>query len=102
MAGNALMSLFSPHQSASAVDSVVAALAVLRPAARGRPGRARTTSTPEAGARVAAHPGGNQDYVDNGTWDQQSGTSDSSWVDNSGGGSDSSWDSGGGSSDDTF
>jgi uncharacterized protein len=37
----------------------------------------------------------NQDYVDNGTWDQQP-AQDASWTDNSGGGG--SWDSGGGDS----
>ena len=42
---------------------------------------------------------GNQDYVDNGSWDQQP-AQDTSWSDNSGGGG---WDSGGGgSSDDSF
>ncbi len=40
-------------------------------------------------------PAGNQDYVDNGGWDQNTGSGDSSWTDDSGGG-DSSWDSGGG------
>jgi len=47
----------------------------------------------------------NQDYVDNGTWDQQP-AQDSSWTDNSGGGDSGSWDSGGGDSgsgsDDSF
>lgn len=54
----------------------------------------------------------NQDYVDNGSWDQQP-TQDSSWTDNSGGswdtsgGDSGSWDSGGGGdsgggSDDSF
>jgi hypothetical protein len=38
-----------------------------------------------------------QDYVDNGSWDQQP-SQDASWTDNSGGG----WDSGGGGSDDSF
>jgi hypothetical protein len=53
-----------------------------------------------------AAPGGNQDYVDSGTWDQPAPSNDQSWTDNSGGGSDGGWDSGGGSgsdsSDDTF
>ena len=49
----------------------------------------------------------NQDYVDNGTWDQQPAdqqpAQDSSWTDNSGGSWDSgSSDSGGGGSDDSF
>jgi uncharacterized protein len=39
--------------------------------------------------------GSNQDYVDNGTWDQQP-AQDSSWTDNSG--DSGSWDSGGGDS----
>ena len=43
-------------------------------------------------------PAGNQDYVDNGGWDQNSGSGDSSWTDDSSGGH-SSWDSGGGSDD---
>jgi uncharacterized protein len=47
----------------------------------------------------------NQDYVDNGSWDQQP-AQDASWTDNSGDSGDSggSWDSGGGSggSDDSF
>jgi hypothetical protein len=56
---------------------------------------------------TAAAPGANQDYVDNGSWDQQP-AQDASWTDTSGS-SDSggSWDSGGGdsgggSSDDSF
>jgi hypothetical protein len=51
----------------------------------------------------------NQDYVDNGSWDQQP-AQDASWTDNSGGGGDSGgWDAGGGGdsgggggSDDSF
>ena len=52
----------------------------------------------------------NQDYVDNGSWDQQP-AQDASWSDNSGGGDSGSWDSGGdsgggdsggGGSDDSF
>jgi uncharacterized protein len=50
-----------------------------------------------------AAPAANQDYVDNGSWDQQP-AQDASWTDNSG--DSGSWDSGGGSSgsdsDDTF
>ena len=57
-----------------------------------------------------AAPGGSQDYVDSGTWDQPATGGDSSWTDNTAA-PDSSWDSGGGggwdtsgggSSDDTF
>ena len=60
-------------------------------------------STPGPGGREVPAPAGNQDYVDNSTWDQSSSGGDPSWTDNSGGGGDSSWDNGGGgNSDDTF
>jgi hypothetical protein len=97
VAGNALMSLFSPHQSGfgSALGGA------------GLGGAASPWTTPVAPSQDyvdtgswnqdAAAPTGNQDYVDNGTWDQPTPPDqDTSWSDNSGGG----WDSG--SSDDTF
>src|SRR5689334_6583620 len=99
VAGNALMSLLSPHQSAFGGASGAAA---------GLGGAAASPwATPAAPSQDyvdtgswnqdAAAPAANQDYVDNGTWDQPSNDQDSSWSDNSGGGG---WDSG--NSDDTF
>ena len=84
VAGNALMNMFSPHQSSFGGESGVGA------------GAASPWATPtDSGAS-------GQDYVDNGTWDQPAPDTDSSWSDNSGGG-DGGWDSGGGgNSDDTF
>ena len=110
VAGEALMSLFSPHQGfgggfggggfgGGAGTSPWAA-----PAAHSQD-YVDTGSWDQGGG--ASEPSGNQDYVDNGTWDQPGGAADSSWTDNGGGGGDSSWDSGGGDSggggsDDTF
>jgi uncharacterized protein len=99
VAGNALMSLFSPHHDSFG-------------------GGGFGGGSPWATPSQDAAPAGNQDYVDNGGWDQNSGSNwdqgsgggtDPSWTDNSGGGWDqggggggSDWDSGGGGSDDTF
>lgn len=93
VAGNALMSLFSPHQSGFGGGGFGGAAA-------------SPWATPPAGQDAVDtgswnQGGGNQDYVDNGTWDQPT-QPDTSWSDNSGG-SDGGWDSGsGGGSDDTF
>ncbi len=96
VAGNALMSLFSPHEGYGGGFG-----------GGGFGGEA-------AASPWAAPTAPSQDYVDTGTWDQSgggdaswtdnSGTNDPSWTDNSGGGNDGGWDSGGGggSSDDTF
>jgi hypothetical protein len=102
VAGNALMSLFSPHQGLGGGG--------FGGAAGGSP-----WATPAAGQDAVdtgswsqgggAAPAANQDYIDNGTWDQPDNSNDSSWTDNSGGGNDGGWDSGGGgggNSDDTF
>lgn len=102
VAGNALMSLFSPHQSSvsggafGGESGAGAASPWATPAAPSQD-YVDTGSWDQGGS---AAPAGNQDYVDNGTWDQPSAPDpDSSWSDTSGGGS---WDSGGGGSDDTF
>ncbi len=82
VAGNALMGLFSGHNGGAPGSGF-----------GGAPG----------GSPWAAPPApSNQDYVDNGTWDQPT-ADQSSATDHGGGGSDS-WDSGGGGggSDDTF
>lgn len=103
VAGNALMSLFSPHQGFGGGGfggGGFGGAPVGSPWATPSQDAVDTGSWGQGGG---AAPGGSQDYVDNGTWDQPSGGGDSSWTDNSGGGSDSSWDSGGGGgSDDTF
>ena len=104
VAGNALMSLFSPHGG-------------------GFGGGLGGGFGGEAGASPWGTPGaGGQDYVDNSSWDQSGAGTDSSWTDNSSNSTDSSWtdnssnstdsswtdnsgggwDSGGGGSDDTF
>jgi uncharacterized protein len=108
VAGNALMSLFSPHQGLGGG---------LGGGGFGGAAGGSPWATPAAGQDAVdtgswsqgggAAPATNQDYVDNGTWDQPSNSNDSSWTDNSGGGSDGGWDSGGGGgggggSDDTF
>ena len=99
VAGNALMSLFSPHQGLGG------GMAGGSPWAN--PGAAGQDAVDTGGWNSGSAPAGNQDYVDNGSWDQ-SGGGDTSWTDNSagGGGLDSGggggWDSGGGGSDDTF
>jgi uncharacterized protein len=105
VAGNALMSLFSPHQGAGGefggggFGGAQAGSPWATPAAPSQD----YVDTGTWGQGGAAAPAGNQDYVDNSTWDQPSTGGDSSWTDNSGGGGDSSWDNGGsGSSDDTF
>jgi len=97
VAGNALMGLFSPHQGGLGG------------------GGDSAWSNPAGGAvdtgswnnDTSGGSAGNQDYVDNSTWDQPSGGGDAPLPDNSGGGWDGggSWDSGGGgggSNDDTF
>jgi hypothetical protein len=87
VAGNALMSLFSPHTGISGGFGGGSPW--------GAPGGGQgyvDTGAWGGGGMPAA---GNQDVVDNGGWDQNAGSGDSSWTDNSGGG-DSSWDSGGG------
>lgn len=92
VAGNALMSLFSPHQGLGGAFG-----------GSGLGGAGAAAGAAEASPWTSPA-GASQDYVDNGTWDQPSST-DSSWTDNSSGGGDSGWDSGGdsgGSSDDTF
>ena len=54
--------------------------------------------TDQGGWSSGAGAGGNQDYVDSGSWDQPAAAPDSSWTDNNtgGGGGGDSWDSGGG------
>ncbi len=102
VAGNALMSLFSPHQGlggefgGGGFGGSQASSPWATPAAPSQD----YVDTGTWGQGDNAAPTGNQDYVDNSTWDQSSTGGDSSWTDNSGG--DSSWDSGGGNSDDTF
>jgi hypothetical protein len=105
VAGNALMSLFSPHSSGFGAGGFgaggfpggeAAGAAAASPWATPASNQDYVDSgTWDQGGAAAA----NQDYVDNGTWDQPPPQDDSSWSDNSGGGG---WDSGGGSSDDTF
>jgi uncharacterized protein len=104
VAGNALMSLFSPHQGFGGGGFGGGGFGGApggSPWATPNQDAVDTGSWGQGGAA-----GGNQDYVDNGTWDQPATGGDSSWTDNSGGGGDSSLDSGGGggggSSDDTF
>lgn len=105
VAGNALMSLFSPHQGfggefggGGGFGGAPAASPWATPAAPSQD----YVDTGTWGQGGGAAPTGNQDYVDNSTWDQSSTGGDRSWTDNSGGG-DSSWDDGsGGSPDDTF
>jgi hypothetical protein len=100
VAGQALMSLFSPHQGlgGGGFGGAAAGSPWATPAATG-------VDTGAWGQGGGAAPGSNQDYVDNGTWDQPSSGGDNSWSDNTGGGGDS-WDTGGGggsdNSDDTF
>ena len=99
VAGNALMGLFSPHQGLGGGFGGGGGLG-------GSPWATPTGATQDtSGWGQGGGAAGNQDFVDNGTWDQPDTSTDSSWTDNSGGGgSDSGWDSGGGggSSDDTF
>jgi hypothetical protein len=115
VAGEALMSLFSPHQGfggggfggggfgGGGFGGMPGASPWATPAAPGQDS-VDTGSWDQGGG---AAPAGNQDYVDNGTWDQPSGGDASSSSDNSGG-NDGGWDSGdsggggGGGSDDTF
>jgi hypothetical protein len=105
VAGNALMSLFSPHEGlgggfgGGGFGGAPAASPWATPAAAPSQDYVDTGNWDQSGGGAA--PAGNQDYVDNGTWDQQTPDADSSWTDNSGGGDGGSWDSGS-SSDDTF
>jgi hypothetical protein len=97
VAGNALMSLFSPHQGfgggfgGGGFGGAAGGSPWATPAAPGQDS-VDTGSWDQGGAAPAA----NQDYVDNGTWDQPSTGGDSSWTDDNSGGGDS------GGSDDTF
>ncbi len=99
VAGQALMNLFSPHQG---LGGGFGGAGAGSPWATPVGSEAGATDTGGWGQGGGA-PAGNQDYVDNGSWDQPSG-GDGAWSDNAGGGGDS-WDSGGGggdNSDDTF
>jgi uncharacterized protein len=110
VAGNALMSLFSPREGlggglgGGGFGGAAAASPWATPPAPSQD----YVDTGTWGQGGGAAPAANQDYVDNSTWDQSSTGGDTSWTDNSGGsggGGDSSWDDGGGSSgnsDDTF
>lgn len=93
VAGNALMSLFSPHSGMAGLGA-----AGMMPGAGpwgAAPGAPVDTSAWGSGGAPA--PAG-QDYVDNGGWGQNAGAGDSGWgTDNSGQG-DSSWGTGGGDS----
>src|SRR5271166_3944954 len=89
VAGNALMSLFSPHQSSGGGlfggDHGAAAASPWATPAAPNQDAVDTGSWDQGGSGA---PGGNQDYVDNGTWDQPSAPApDSSWSDDGG-----SWD----------
>jgi uncharacterized protein len=95
VAGNALMSLFSPHHGGDYGSGFGGAPAASPWATPAAPDNADAGTWGQGAA-----PAANQDYVDNGTWDQPNTNTDPSWSDNSGGG-DSGWDSGS-SSDDTF
>ena len=103
VAGNALMSLFSPHQGLG--GGFGGGMAEGSPWAN--PSVAGPDAVDTGGWNAGATPAGNQDYVDNGSWDQAN-SNDTSWTDNSGGGGGfdtggGGWDSGGGGgSDDTF
>lgn len=111
VAGNALMSLFSPHH-----DAFGGGFAGPGYAPQPSPWATPNQDYVDTGSWGAgAEPPANQDYVDQGGWDQNTGSGDwndnsssNDWNDNSGGGWDqgggggSDWDSGGGSSDDTF
>lgn len=107
VAGEALMSLFSPHQSGFGGEYGGGGFGG---APMGSPWAAPAAPTQDYvdtgnwDQGGSAAPAANQDYVDNGTWDQPAQTPDSSWTDNSSGGNDGGWDSGGGGggSDDTF
>ncbi len=115
VAGNALMSLFSPRESSfgggglgGAFGGAAAGAGVASPWANPAASQNYVDTGNWDGGGAAA-PAGNQDYVDNGTWDTQTGGGDppplpddsgGSWDSGSGGGG-GGWDSGGGS-DDTF
>jgi uncharacterized protein len=99
VAGNALMSLFSPHHSGFGGDYGAAGLGG---AASGSPWATPGQGAVDSGSwnQGGAIPGGNQDYVDSGSWDQPT-SNDSSWSSDNSGDS-GGWDSGGSNSDDTF
>jgi hypothetical protein len=101
VAGNALMGLFSGREGGLGGGGLGGGSAA-SPWANPAPAPVETGSWDNASSGA---PAGNQDYVDNGTWDQPTG-GDASLPDDSGGswdaGSGGGWDSGGGNSDDTF
>ncbi len=102
VAGNALMSLFSPHAGYGGGFSGGGFAGGGSPwgAPEGGQGSVDTGAWGGGGMPAA----GGQDVVDNGGWDQNTGGGDSAWTNNSDGGGDSSWDSGGsgGGSDDSL
>ena len=88
VAGEALMSLFSPHRGFEGGGGFGGG------GFGGAPAGGSPWATPAAPSQDyvdtgswdqggGAAPAGNQDYVDNGTWDQPSPSDDSSWTDNS-------------------
>jgi hypothetical protein len=96
VAGQALMGLFSPHHDSFGGGFGGGGFAGGQGGPwGGAPGGVVDTGSWGGGAARA----GNQDYVDNGGWDQPAAPSDSSWSDGGGWGG---GDSGGGGSDDTF
>ncbi len=112
VAGNALMSLFSPHQGAGGMFGGGSPFGGT-PAGAGMAASPWATPAPDPNYvdtgswdQGAAAPAGNQDYVDNGGWDTTQANNPApddsgSWDSGGGGGDSGSWDSGG-SSDDTF
>lgn len=98
VAGNALMNLFSGHQGYGGGFAGGMPMGGNPQGASAMPGQGNVDT---AAWGQGGMPAGNQDYVDNGAWDQPTG-GDSSWSDDSGG-SDGSWDdNSGGGSDETF
>jgi hypothetical protein len=107
VAGEALMSLFSPHERSFGGNEFGGGFggAPMGGSPWGGPaGGQNYVDTGSWNDPAAGGGGGNQDYVDNGSWDQPSGGAAPTPPDDSG-----SWDSGGGgggwdsgSSDDTF
>jgi hypothetical protein len=111
VAGNALMSLFSPHHEGFGGGFGGGGMPGGSPWATPAAPSQDYVDTGSWNSGNAAPPAGNQDYVDNGSWDQNSGGGDASWTDNSsnggggwdqGSGGGGGWDSGSGGSDDTF
>ena len=113
VAGNALMSLFSPHQSTGGMFGGASPFGGAAPMGGVLPTSPWATPAPDQNYvdtgswdQGRAGAASNQDYVDNGTWDNTPSApapdDSGSWDSGGGGGSDSGgWDSGG-SSDDTF